>query len=297
MNHVNILRLSQPNNDVKSASESLLLDTLETSDIESDVCIAESKHDFMTFYCLDCGNSYPVYMRCGDRCCPECRSRDYYRIISSYKPFLASKSALRLITLTLKGRTGFLPENRVRRIRRSFKILIKKSYYRNRIVGGIYSIEPKKKLVGWNIHIHILAEGSSVDVFKLSKDWHEITGDSYIVDIRRAWSGLGGLKYIIKYLTKAPETLGCNAEYNQAMRGIRLVSPFGTWYKKIVLLEKEPKICEICGGHNWVSINDLFWMSMGFGGGTSPPYDKDSFLKGIINFEMSADINRTSKLM
>lgn len=276
----NKLTLTEPNEGVKSSGLSALLDTLETSDI--------SKHNFLTFYCSNCGYSFPVYMRCGDRTCPDCRSRDYFRLLGSYRAFLASKSRLRLITLTMRGRLGFLPKNRVVRLRRAFKKLLKKSYYRSRLVGGLYSIEAKKKLNGWNIHMHILAEGSFIEQKKLSRDWLQITGDSFIVDIRDAYSGLGGLKYILKYLTKSPDTLGCNDEYNQAFKGARLVSGFGTWYKKILLLEKEAKICPVCGCQNWLSEYELFWL--GIKAERSPPYKENPIC------EMSADINRTSQM-
>jgi len=254
--------LEESENSLNSSVFPALLDTLETSECFSPVFIGGFQHQFVTNYCSNCGYSYQSYMRCGDRCCPECRQRDYFRLLGSYKAFLASKTRLRLITLTLKGRADILPRSRVIRLRRCFKKLLLKNYYKTRLIGGLYSIEAKKKLTGWNIHIHILSEGRFIEQKKLSRDWFAITGDSYIVDIRDAWSGVGGLKYILKYLTKSPETLGCNAEYNYAFKGTRLVSPFGTWYKKIVLLEKEPKICPKCGCKIWTSQFEMFWLEV-----------------------------------
>ena len=43
-----------------------------------------------------------------------------------------------------------------------------------------------KKTGEWHPHLHIFGVLEEwIDVQKLSATWHEITGDSYIVDVRR----------------------------------------------------------------------------------------------------------------
>lgn len=242
------LTISEPKEGVKSP----LLDILETSE-----------HQYLTLFCSQCGYFHSVYMRCGDRTCPECRYRDYSRLLALYKPFLASKSQLRLITLTLRGRLDILPRERLTRLRRSFKLLLRQKYYKSRLVGGFYTIEAVNKGKGWNIHIHILSEGSFIAQSRLSADWFKITGDSFIVDIRKAWSGVGGLRYILKYLSKPPKVNGLETEYNYAFRGARLVSAFGSWYKKTIVIEKKQVLCPVCGCSEWLTIYQL--EKLGFG--------------------------------
>jgi len=261
---VNNFIIANENKDVNTS----LLDYTETSR-------HVPSHSTLTMICQNCGFSYVAELRCGDRTCAMCRVKDYYRLLSAYRPFLASKQRLRLITLTLKGRAGFLPQTRIKRLRQSFTKLLHQSYYKRRLSGGFYSIEAKRKVSGWNIHIHVLAEGLYIDQRRLKRDWYKITGDSYIVDIRVAYSAFGGFKYILKYLSKAPETLGNNQEYNSAFKGVRLVSGFGTWYKKNLLLKKEAKICPTCGCDKWFTEFDLLKYSIK--AGNSPPFqDSDA---------------------
>jgi hypothetical protein len=167
---------------------------------------------------------------------------------------------LRFVGLTLKYRQDVLLKERVIRIRRSFKILLKK--YRRELRGGLYSIEAKRTDEGgWNVHIHILCEGSYIPQAELSQAWLKITGDSPVVDIRAVYSRVEGLKYLLKYLLKAPDVKGCADEYNEAFRGVRMVSAFGNWYNQARILEKEadnsPLVCPCCGGKEWLTEFDL----------------------------------------
>lgn len=237
-----MLNLSQPKNLVNNPSGVSLLDILETSE-----------HQFLTLYCAQCGYQYSFYARCGDRTCPECRYRDYLRFVSLYKPIVLSKVNLRLMTLTLRGRVGFLPHSRVVRLRRCFKRLLHQQYYSKRLKGGFYTIEAVNKGRGWNIHIHVLYEGLFIPQSRLKRDWFKLTRDSLVVDIRKVWSPVGSLKYILKYLSKPPKVKGFEDEYNDAFRGTRFVSSFGTWYKQAVEVEKKEFICPNCGSRVWLS--------------------------------------------
>lgn len=57
-----------------------------------------------------------------------------------------------------------------------------------KMLGGFYSYENtyNEKTGEWHPHLHIFGVLEEwIDVQKLSATWHEITGDSYIVDVRR----------------------------------------------------------------------------------------------------------------
>jgi hypothetical protein len=68
----------------------------------------------------------------------------------------------------------------------------------------------------------------------------EIPGDSCIVDIREV-NAIYGFKYIpllipllaLKYLKKAPTVSGHAAEYNEVLKGTRLVQAWGSWYGEV----------------------------------------------------------------
>jgi len=246
----NKLSITGQENAVKSITFNSSLDSIDISNTKS--------HPVITLYCQKCGYSYKTSPKCGDRTCVICRQKDYDRLIFTYRQFLSSRHSLRLLTLTLRGRQNILPRQRISRIRKYFKALYRIPYYQTHLSGGFYSIESKKKDVGWNIHIHILYQGGFIAQSRLKSDWYKITGDSYIVDIRKAYSSLGGFKYILKYLTKSPEAKSYEDiwQYNNAFRGVRLLSAFGSWYKQSKPI-KEKYICPLCQSSDWLSEYDI----------------------------------------
>ena len=271
----NNLSISDKENPVKSDGFCSSLDSLGISDTE--------KHKIVTLYCANCGYSYKTSLKCSDRTCMICREKQYHRLLLSYRQFLSSRSNLRLLTLTLSGRQNILPRTRITRIRAHFKSLFRQPYYRSHLLGGFYSIEAKKTDIGWNVHIHILYQGDFIVHSKLKSDWYKITGDSYIVDIRKVYSSLIAFKYILKYLTKSPN---CSSyedtwRYNHIFRGVRLLSAFGTWYKSSKP-SKLALICPKCGSDSWILLPYSPFFNgdyASFHAGTSPPELSDSGLE------------------
>lgn len=210
----------------------------------------EKKHDFISLYCGDCGFSRRVRVSCGDRTCPVCSEARFSALLEGYHSFLRSKKDLRFITLTLKDCP--LSIEKIKFLRSCFVKLCRMKYYRKALVGGLYGIEARKRAGrNWYIHIHILAEGFYIPQKRLSKDWLSLTGNSLIVDIRKFNSGVAGLKYITKYMTKPPSVGRSKNLYNSVVRHSRLIHTFGTWYR--VKSQKIPFPCPLCGCENWIT--------------------------------------------
>ena len=284
------LSLTNNKDPVKGAASVALLDTLETSDSNRILSSRNFRHKFVSFVCKTCFYYYKTTLHCSDRTCFQCRKRDYQRLLSLYKPFLTSKSRLRFLTLTLRYRTGVLPQARIIRIRKSFKKLF--SLYRATMLGGFYSIEAKQTSRGWNVHIHILYEGAYIPQPTIKSDWLNITGDSYIVFVEATkpelGGSLGGFRYILKYLIKEPTdgSYAQNAIYNKAFKGTRLLSAFGTWYKETKI--KIPRlVCPKCGDTNWLIIVERQSFDYSFftlEADSSPPQnDRDTKLVSTTN--------------
>lgn len=107
-----------------------------------------------------------------------------------------------------------------------------------KVAGGITSYEFTKKDEGdWHPHIHALVMlDDFIDQAKLSQEWQDITGDSFIVDIRRIKGkpnagGLdiaSGLLEVCKYALKFHDmTLPDTWHAYQTLRTRRLVDSFG----------------------------------------------------------------------
>lgn len=151
-----------------------------------------------------------------------------------------------LVTFTVKNGPDLLERfNHLRRAhkrlnRRRLDCLNKGQLFTewSKVAGGITSYEFTKKDEGdWHPHIHALVMlDDFIDQAKLSEEWRAITGDSFIVDVRRIKGkpNAGGLDIasalleVCKYALKFHDmTLPDTWHAYQTLRTRRLVDSFG----------------------------------------------------------------------
>lgn len=173
--------------------------------------------------------------RCKDRFCPVC-ARCRSTILASNVAALIRKRActVRLVTLTLRHSDTPL-KDQLRRLTQSFNALKRREWWKARVRGGVMFTEIK---IGrdnrWHVHCHIIAEGDFLDSQQLSAEWHSVTGDSPVVDVRAVKDLDHAARYVAKYGSKPcdrsvlfqPSRL---TEAIQALRGSRLCTTFGEW--------------------------------------------------------------------
>lgn len=143
------------------------------------------------------------FYACGQHLlCPFCASlraaRSMNRYIQRIDQLMRENRKLKPILLTLTVKNGESLEERYEHLTRSFRTLLAR--YRDfkkkgrgfnqfcKIDGAFYTTEYtyNDKTKEWHPHIHIFALISDwIDQEELSETWHEITNDSYIVDVRR----------------------------------------------------------------------------------------------------------------
>ena len=133
------------------------------------------------------------------------------------------------------------------RLSAAFVKLRRRAVWKATQPGGIYFIEIKRRRgdAGWHTHLHVLSQGAWLSKSWLSHAWNEVTGDSYIVDIRLCDSGARAAQYVAKYAGKGvhgscylePEVL---REAMLALKGRRLVGKWGTW-RELELDAEEPE--------------------------------------------------------
>ena len=257
---------------------------------------APHEHRRLKVYCAGCGRRYTAVLRCQDRTCTDCRRKQYFALVKGYvsilKQLVDSPTDLRLMTLTVKNipiSSSAYIRSEISNIMRYFNRLRKRKYYLNVISGGIRGVELVcKDGESWNLHLHILYQGEYIPVccnsmrkantrwaisdmenkvcpkctkkLCLRRDWLRYTKSSPVVDVRKAWGVKGGLKYILKYLTKPPIISGYTDSYNRIMKGIRYVQTFGTWFD--VKMVKDPYVCPHCGSIQWISEFQIDLFSM-----------------------------------
>lgn len=171
---------------------------------------------------------------CHDRFCVPCAAARAARMAGVLEEKLQGVTA-RFVTLTLRhSRTPLVDQ--LARIGRSFTALRRRQFWTSAVDGGASFLEFK---VGeqdglWHVHLHILCTGRFVNQKRLSQEWHAVTGDSSIVDVRQVKDADHVAAYVTKYVTKPadasiyarPDLLD---EMISGLSGRRLCATFGTW--------------------------------------------------------------------
>jgi hypothetical protein len=144
---------------------------------------------------------------CGMRCCPRCRETHSAKTREKLDRFLAlvPPHRLSMITFTLQHSDTPLSEQ-IDRLYASFKELRKSPLWRRAKPRGYSVLEICRSSDGrlWHPHLHLLANTPFILDDALRHEWHRITGDSFIVDIRRVNSRSRNehRDYLCGYLTK-----------------------------------------------------------------------------------------------
>jgi predicted nucleic acid-binding protein len=102
-----------------------------------------------------------------------------------------------------------------------------------------------------NIHCHAIVYGPYTHWQKLRSSWEGITGDSHQVDIRKVTSAKALSEYVLKYITKPPQTENYQrvADYAVMIKGTRRIRSGGLFYGMLTLDKPEHRDCNCpeCG--------------------------------------------------
>jgi len=155
-----------------------------------------------------------------------------------------------MLTLTLRKRDGDLRQE-VKRARRAWREFYSQTIWsklgRTQRAGAISSIEISPSCM---VHLHVLVFGPFIPQASLSRLWKQVTGDSFVVDIREVRRPTEGLTEVVKYISKFKD-IGPDfcVKLLLALNGHRRLSTHGLFYNMPVaeLLEKEDFWCDRCG--------------------------------------------------
>jgi uncharacterized protein (DUF1330 family) len=141
------------------------------------------------------------------------------------------------------------------------KNLLRRKPFNRLILGGFYTIEIKPKTIGWNIHVHMVADAYFIPVKLLSKHWREITKYSFVVDIREIWYRRGALGYVLKYLCKTPIMDEWQEEvYLEATNNLKIIQSFGSMYN--AKTQKPKYRCPFCNSERVVIVEFLSYADL-----------------------------------
>ncbi len=198
------------------------------------------------FACGGCdGRVARATFRCDYRLCPWCLRRKALQRAGDILPHVLAFDFPHLVTLTIKNSSNL--EAMELALTGAWRKLKRISWWRARFLRGFCQLDATYNHAAgeWHLHMHIIAEACGSlglahlggnrwwgpDSAALSELWRELTGDSYIVDIRPVPRGDRGAVYeVCKYPVKSADIVsmpGLVAEYDYVMAGRRQFFTFG----------------------------------------------------------------------
>lgn len=208
---------------------------------------------FKNFYTIDQVKLAKFHV-CGQHLlCPFCAGIRASKAIQKYtervNEVLSKNRKLKPVLITFTVKNGSDLAKTSAHLMKSFRTLMerRRDYLKKgrgfnefcKINGAMYSYENtfNNETKEWNVHLHMFALLDDwIIQSELSEYWHSITGDSYVVDIRRIKKekGLGYSKAaaeVCKYALKFGDLSVENTwEAFKALKGKRLSGAFGSLY-------------------------------------------------------------------
>ena len=175
--------------------------------------------------------------------CPLCAIRRGAKLVKSYMDrldvILQEKTRLKAFLVTFTVKDGDDLEERFNHLTNSVKLYNKyrhlnRGHEVSKVEAAVWSYEFKrgKNSGQWHPHMHAVWLSEEIpDAHKLSKEWHAITGDSYIVDVTEFHDQndvIGGFLEVFKYAVKFSDLpLEDNWHGYQVLNKKRLIASFG----------------------------------------------------------------------
>lgn len=171
---------------------------------------------------------------CHSRWCRPCANAKAHRIEVNLTTRLSAHPH-RFITLTLRHRDEPLKPQLVR-LYNCFRRLRNTPFWRSHVTGGaaILEIGHSHRSNTWHPHLHVVCDAKYIPSARLSDEWHQITGDSFITDVRPIHTAPQITAYLAKYLRKPIANTIINKppllqELIRALASRRLCTTFGSW--------------------------------------------------------------------
>lgn len=184
---------------------------------------------------------------CNDRFCVPC-AQTRARVVNHNLATRLGKEPMRFLTLTIRSVDLTLSEA-LDKLYTAFRGLQRRKLWTRAVKAGVAFLEVKRSADGqrWHPHLHVLTTGRFLPKVELQTAWRELTGDSFVVDIRFVRAIAIVQHYVAKYAGKPlPSDVMHQVEWLDeavvALKGRRLILPFGDWHG--LKLTERPKTDE-----------------------------------------------------
>lgn len=122
---------------------------------------------------------------CGDRWCPMCSRSRRLTIAANVRDWILTVRRPKHLTLTLVSSHDPLPDQ-LDRLYKAFTALRATKAWKAKVRGGVWFLHCHWRLSKgwWRPHLHCIIDADYFHQDQISNLWQQITGDSYVVDIR-----------------------------------------------------------------------------------------------------------------
>jgi hypothetical protein len=172
--------------------------------------------------------------------CPDCASGRANLLARQTKSKVAhvmktTQGRLCFLTLTMKNSATL--EKGLAKLKNSFAKFKRKKVFRDSVKGYFggfeYTFNPQTK--DFHVHLHlIILRGKFWNQSDISDTWRDVTGDSFIVDIREIRNAHKGVKELCKYIVKPLDLLAMSddklREVMMMKKGTRMFVSGGCFY-------------------------------------------------------------------
>ncbi len=217
------------------------------------------KSGFRAMASCGCGNRiFPLEHHCNLRTCPKCSKIRKRKISRKYLPLLKGinqnrKEFIYFLTISPKNYEDL--KEGMKHLKQSFSKFLRHDYIKQRIKGGLYVIETKGTEGNWNIHLHAIIYGRSIDnKVRTQKDskivrlFKQSSKRRVNIHVSKQGTVRFTLNYMLKYISSNKDDFQTDldiAKYIVTIRKSRLISSFGYFYKlKVKTSNSECFICK-----------------------------------------------------
>jgi hypothetical protein len=233
----------------QSKSERWMLRTPTKKDIIGRVARIDAKAALRMKQCCSvfkhttCGQhtlkSYPTF-RCKRVFCPDCAPERAARLSNQTEAKVnevvkREKGRLCFLTLTMKNTATY--EGGLSKMKKNFVKFKRNKSFKEHIKGyvGQFDSTFNPKTNDFHIHLHLIVlRGKFWSQSDISDAWREVTGDSFIVDIREVKNIHKGVKELCKYIVKPLDLMAMPddkfREVVELKKGTRMFISGGCFY-------------------------------------------------------------------
>ena len=228
---------------------------------------------FRHYWTVDEVKLHGARLCCQHLLCPLCAIRRGSKALRAYldrwEVIRAEKPALRPFLVTLTVKDGPDLAERFEHLKRSQRELWKRKQRRrgsvlDGVAGAVWSYEIKRGNGSglWHPHLHMIALAEDLQIEgegnpgPLGAEWHNITGDSFMVDVRPVdqEDPASGFIEVFKYAVKFSDQPHADTLHAfQTLRGKRLLEPSGC-FRGVVEPEGLLDDCEALEGLPFVTL-------------------------------------------